>query len=110
MLCPDWMMPRAAECFHAATSHKDCLYIKLVPWLASRHMEKHTNGSADAQVLASVAAEGRLAVVTKSKKRRQSLHLYTLQVCAVFNQFRVWQAAPGPCVTSGGPLASKKCM
>ena len=84
--------------------------ITLVTWLASRHVEKHTNGSADAQVLASAAAEGRLAVVNKSKKHRLSLHLYMLQVCAVPNQFRVWQPAPGLCMTSGSPLASTKCM
>ena len=46
-----------------------------------RHREKDTNGSADAQALASAAADGRLAVVTRGKKRRQCLHLYTLQVC-----------------------------
>ena len=39
------------------------------------------NGSSEAYVLASAAAGGRLALVTKSKKRRQSLHVYMLQVC-----------------------------
>ena len=46
-----------------------------------RHLEKHTNGTADSQVLASAAGGGRLAVVTKGKKHRQTLHLYMLQVC-----------------------------
>ena len=45
------------------------------------HREKETNGSADSHALASAAADGRLAVVTRGKKRRQCLHLYTLQVC-----------------------------
>ena len=42
---------------------------------------KQMNGASEAHLLASAAAEGRLAVVTRSKKRRQSLHLHMLQVC-----------------------------
>ena len=32
-------------------------------------------------MLASAAGGGRLAIVTKGKKHRQTLHLYMLQVC-----------------------------
>ena len=49
---------------------------------ARRHLEKQSNGTADTQALASAAAAGSgiLAVVTKAKKHRQTLHLHMLQV------------------------------
>lgn len=78
-----------------------------------RHREE-TNGSADSHALASAAADGRLAVVTRGKKRRQCLHLYTLQVClglilersrAAFRHINLTHGAVHVCTISEALLA-----
>ena len=75
---------------------------------ASRRVEKQTNGLSEAQVLVSAAAEGRLAVVTRGKKRRQSLHLYMLQVHPQHMSLPHYRSHTVYCACSPGPTVPER--